>query len=78
MSDTTDRNIILVIVVGLIFFLLFVKGSIKLKNDWINVKCNPIRLFLNSINDDPAEGTATFSNCVNDFRTHGKYRHKNK
>ncbi len=78
MSDTTDRNIILVIVVVLIFFLVFIKGSIKLKNDWINIKCNPIRLFLNSINDDPAESTATFSNCVNDFNTHKKYKHKNK
>jgi len=67
MSDSTDCNIIIVISLGLIFYLFYLKGNIRIKNDWLNIKCNPITLFLSSINSDPIESIGTFSSCVNDF-----------
>ncbi len=67
MSDSTDRNIIMVITIGLLLYLMFVKSNIKIKNDWLNIRCNPIKLFLNSINKDPVESVGTFSDCVNEF-----------
>ena len=67
MGDSGDRNIIMVIALGLLLYLFFIKGNIKIKNDWLNVKCSPIKLFLDSINSDPVESVGAFSECVNEF-----------
>lgn len=72
MSDSTDRNIIMVITIGILLYLFYIKGNIKIKNDWLNVKCNPVKLFLKSINTDPVESVGTFSDCVNEFNSKGK------
>ena len=67
MSDSGDRNIVMVLMTGLFFYMFYIKGNIKIKNDWLNVKCNPLKLFLTSINSDPVESIGTFSECVNQF-----------
>jgi hypothetical protein len=67
MSDSEDRNVIMIMTIGVILYMMYVKSNISIKNDWLNVKCNPIKLFLKSINSDPVESVGTFSDCVNEF-----------
>ena len=68
MSDQTDCTIIIISIIGLIFYLNFIKGQIKIKEDYLNEKCNPVRLFLSSINSTADEGVSNFSSCVNSFK----------
>lgn len=67
MSDQTDFSIVIILVVGLYFYLNYIKGQIKLKNDYYNRKCNPVTLFLSSINSNAEESIKQFSSCVTDF-----------
>jgi len=67
MSDQTDFSIVIILVVGLYFYLNYIKGQIKLKNDYYNRKCNPINLFLTSINSNTEDSIGKFSSCVNEF-----------
>lgn len=67
MSDTTDLGIIIILVLGLIINTFYVRRLIDSKYDINSIKCNPINLFLKSINDDPREGTNNFAQCVQLF-----------
>jgi hypothetical protein len=67
MSDSSDRNIVMILTFGVVLYMFYVKGNLKIKNDWLNVKCNPLKLFLTSINSDPVASVGTFSDCVNQF-----------
>jgi hypothetical protein len=67
MSDITDRNIILVLVTAFIVYLFYIRGVVKAKKDIKRNKCNPVTLFLQSINADEATGVQSFQTCVNEL-----------
>ena len=64
MSDTTDLSIILILIGGLIVYIYYVKNSINAKYDFNNMKCNPVNLFLKSINSYAEESIDNFAECV--------------
>jgi hypothetical protein len=67
MSDITDRNIILILVVGFIVYLLYIRGVVKAKTDIKRNKCNPVTLFLQSIHADQDTGVQNFQTCINEL-----------
>jgi hypothetical protein len=67
MSDSTDLGIIILLIIGLLFYLLYVRKLIDSKYDIYSIKCNPINLFLKSINADMYESTNNFADCVKIF-----------
>ena len=67
MSDSTDLGIIIVLIVGLILYVVYIRKMIDSKYDINSIKCNPINLFLKSINADMQESTNNFAECVQLF-----------
>jgi len=67
MSDVTDFNIIFILVIFLIVYLIYIRGVLKAKQDIKYYKCNPVNLFLQSINADEETGVQNFQTCVNEL-----------
>jgi hypothetical protein len=64
MSDMTDLSIIFIIIFGYIAYIYYIKKIIYAKYDINNIKCNPVNLFLKSINADSADNIDDFAECV--------------
>jgi hypothetical protein len=69
MSDSTDLGIIVILIIGLILYVTYIRKMIDSKYDINSIKCNPINLFLKSINADMQESTNNFAECVQLFTT---------
>ena len=67
MSDSTDLGIIIMLIVGLLLYVIYIRKLIDSKYDINSIKCNPINLFLKSINADMQESTNNFAECVQLF-----------
>jgi hypothetical protein len=72
MSDSTDLGIILIILVGTIVYFTYIRKLIDANYDINNIKCNPVTMFLKSINADVAESTNDFAECVQLFTPSSK------
>jgi hypothetical protein len=64
MSDTTDLSIIVILLVGLIGYITYVRKVIESLYDINSNKCNPLSLFLKSIDADSADTIDNFAECV--------------
>jgi hypothetical protein len=64
MSDSSDRNIVLLIFVGMFIYLYILRIKTLTLNDWSNMKCNPLILWSNSFVKDPIESKNDFKNCI--------------
>ena len=64
MSDTADLSIIVLLLFVLIIYIIYVTKIISAKYDVNNTKCDPLNLFLNSINSESSEGIDNFAECV--------------
>lgn len=64
MSDTTDLSIIIILLVGFSVYIYYLRKMIDAKYDINNIKCNPVNLFLNSINADTPDSIDNFAECV--------------
>jgi len=64
MSDTTDLSICILLLVGFGIYVSYVRKMIDAKYDIHNIKCNPINLFLKSIDADTSESINNFAECV--------------
>ena len=60
----TDLSIIFIIIFGYIAYIYYIKKIIYAKYDINNIKCNPVNLFLKSINADSADNIDDFAECV--------------
>ena len=69
MSDITDRNIVFVLSLGFVLYLMYIKGLLKAKHDAKYFKCNPVNLFLKSINASEETGIHNFQTCVSEMNT---------
>ena len=67
MSDTSDRNFVLIMFIGVYFYMLTIQTRISLKNDWDNTKCNPLNLFTSSFYQTEEESYNKFGNCIKEF-----------
>jgi hypothetical protein len=65
MSDATDMSIIILLIFMLIIYMFYVTRIISAKYDVNNTKCDPLNLFLNSINSESSESIDNFAECVN-------------
>ena len=65
MSDSTDLSIILILVIGLILYVIYLRKVIDAQYTIQNKNCNPITMFINSINADPIDAVNNFGECVN-------------
>jgi hypothetical protein len=64
MSDSTDFTIVIVLLFGFIFYVYYLRKIIDALYDINNIKCNPVNLFLKSINAEPSESINNFAECV--------------
>jgi hypothetical protein len=67
MSDTSDRNFVMILFIGVYFYMLTIQTKISLKNDWDNTKCNPLNLFTSSFYQTEQESSNQFGNCIKEF-----------
>ena len=51
-----------------IIYLIYMQNMAVVKGDWENYKCNPLFLFIDSINNNPTESTKNFKNCIKTVR----------
>jgi hypothetical protein len=65
MSDSTDLSIILILVIGMILYVIYLRKVIDAQYTIQNKNCNPITMFINSINADPIDAVNNFGECVN-------------
>ena len=65
MSDSTDLSIILILVIGMILYVIYLRKVIDAQYTIQNKNCNPITMFINSINADPNDAVNNFGECVN-------------
>ena len=45
-------------------YLIYIQNMTIVKSDWQNYKCNPLFLFIDSINNTPKDSTQNFKNCI--------------
>ena len=64
MSDSSDLSIIIILLFGFGFYVYYLRKMIDAKYDINNMKCNPVNLFLKSINAEPSESINNFAECV--------------
>jgi archaellum component FlaC len=67
MSDTSDRNFVLIMFIVVYIYMLNIQSRISLKNDWDNTKCNPLNLFTSSFYQSEQESYNQFGNCIKQF-----------
>ena len=67
MSDTSDRNYVMIMFILVYIYMLNIQTRISLKNDWDNTKCSPINLFTSSFYQSQEESHNQFRNCVRQF-----------
>ena len=67
MSDSTDLSIIIILLFGLFAYVIYVRRMIDAKYDINSIKCNPVNLFLKSINADTTDSIDNFAECVQLF-----------
>ena len=65
MSDQSDCNVVVTIFVLAFFYLNYLRIRIDIKNDWNNIKCNPMNLWISSFFKDPKTANTDFNNCIN-------------
>lgn len=64
MSDTSDLTIVIILMGGFVLYVYYIRKTIDAIYDINNIKCNPINLFLKSINEEPSESIDNFAECV--------------
>lgn len=68
-SDKTDRNIVLIVFTMFFIYLAYIRQKISIFDEWTNLKCNPLYLFISSFILTPNESTKNFSKCINNIAT---------
>lgn len=50
---------------AMIYLCTYVQNMAVLKKDWVNLKCNPIYMLINSFSVDDDSAIDDFKNCIN-------------
>jgi len=67
MSDTSDRNFVLIMFIIVYAYMLNIQTSIRVTSNWDNKMCNPLNLFTASLYQNEKESTSQFGNCIKEF-----------
>lgn len=67
-------NLWMVIFLFIIFilYLNYMQNMALVKNDWNDLKCNPLFMLTNSLSQTAAESSAAFQTCVNKYSSYSK------
>ncbi len=65
MSDSSDRNIVIFVFIVAYFYINYIRIKIDIKNDWENMRCNPMNLWTSSFIRDANTANTNFKNCIN-------------
>jgi hypothetical protein len=65
MSDQADCNIVVFVFLFSFFYLNYLRIKIDIKNDWENMRCNPMNLWTSSFFKDEATANSNFNKCIN-------------
>jgi hypothetical protein len=65
MSDQSDRNIVIFVFVFAFFYLNYLRIKINIRNDWENMRCNPMNLWTSSFFKDAKTANNNFNTCIN-------------
>ena len=65
MSDISDRNIVITVFVFTFIYINYLRMKIDIKNDWENMKCNPMNLWSRSFFGDVKTANNNFNTCIN-------------
>ena len=65
MSDSSDRNIIMFVFIFMFIYINYLRIKIDIKNDWENMRCNPMNLWTSSFFRDPKIANSNFNSCIN-------------
>jgi len=64
MSDTSDRNIVIMLYIFVYLYIVYIQIKINIKHDWNNKKCNPISMITASFFQTQDESAHQFENCI--------------
>lgn len=64
MSDSFNRNLVILIFIGSYMYMNFVSLQIRTRSGWSNLTCNPINLFSNSLFQSQADANRDFERCI--------------
>jgi hypothetical protein len=67
MSDTSDRNFVLIMFIIVYAYMLNIQTTIKVTNEWDNKMCNPLNLFTASLYESEKESYDKFGKCIKQF-----------
>jgi hypothetical protein len=67
-KDEAHLFIFMILYILYIIYLIYMQNMSVVKGDWTNYKCNPLFLFIDSINSTPEESTQNFKNCIKSVR----------
>jgi hypothetical protein len=67
MSDTSDRNFVLIMFIVVYAYMLNIQTSIRVTSDWNNTMCNPLNLFTSSLYQSEQESYDKFGKCIKQF-----------
>jgi hypothetical protein len=65
MNDDWSMFISVTILMLLMIYLcLYLQNAALVEKEWVNLKCNPLYMFVKSISDDNQSSIDNFKNCV--------------
>lgn len=65
MSDSADRNIVIFIFLFTFIYINYLRIKIDIKNNWENMRCNPLNLWTSSFFKDEKTSNSQFKECIN-------------
>jgi len=64
MTDSFNRNLVIIIFIGAYFYMNFISIQIRSRSGWNNLTCNPMKLFSNSLFQTQDDANRDFERCI--------------
>ena len=71
-DDYINLWIVMFVIILFIMYLNYMQNMAIIKNDWNDLKCNPLFMLTNSLSQTAAESSAAFQTCVNKYSSYSK------
>ena len=73
-DDYINLWIVMFVFIIFIMYLNYMQNMAIVKNDWNDLKCNPLYMLSKSLSATPAESSADFQTCINKYSSISKSR----
>jgi hypothetical protein len=77
-DDYINLWLVMFLFIIFILYLNYMQNMAIVKNDWNNLKCNPLFMLTNSLSQTAAESSADFQTCINKYSSISKSRRQIK